>query len=367
MHLRHQCIAPDRHQRTAGPAAPSFTPHEVLASAGEAWLVHLADPERRVPAPAQPLDSTEVWGLLAAAETHGVLPAVTRALGTRLDAGSEPPGASREMTTVALERARSKVAQQTGFGLLLSHHAGKVIDALVTTGVAATLVKGAMFGSRLYPDAVLRTFTDVDVLVPEARRDDAAEAMRGLGFELFEFESRCGKDYHEQKWLLQARPDVMVEVHSNLVHSPKLRGSMCVRYEDVLEAGDGDPSAPTALLFVAAAHAAVGHQFDRLQHLVDVVQAARGAAGPVDQGRLARVAGRCGVMLAVAAALDLAGRTFHDAEVAGLARWALSGQIRRLPCLMLTPGLVLRAQSTARAQGSWRRKMFRQAMRLGVA
>jgi hypothetical protein len=367
MGSRNQCLAPDRHQFPAGPGAASFTPHKVLASAGEAWLIHLADPERRVLAPAQPLDATEAERLLAAAEIHGVLPAVTRALGARLATGREPPSPGREAIAAALERARSKVAHQTGFGLLLLHHAGRVMESLGAAGVAAAVVKGASFGRHLYPDAALRTFTDVDVLVSEAKRHDAAEVMRGLGFELFEFEDRRGKDYHEQKWLLPEQPGVMIEVHSNLVHSPKLRGSMCVRYEDVLEAGDGDPNAPTALLFVAAAHAAIGHQFDRLQHLVDVVQAARGAAGPVDHGRLARVAGRNGVMLAIAAALDLAGRTFHDAAVAGLARRVVPGQLGRLPCRMLAPGLVLRAQSTARAHGSWRRKVFRQAMRLGVA
>ena len=92
----------------------------------------------------------------------------------------------------------------------------------------------------------------------------------------------------------------MVEVHTNLVHSPKLRGGMSLRYEDVLEAGDGAVASPTALLLVASAHAAIGHQLDRLQHLVDILLAVRGVAGAVDFERLRKAAGRSGVLLAVA-------------------------------------------------------------------
>jgi hypothetical protein len=304
--------------------------------------------------------------VLIAAESHGVLPAVARALGALMHGGSEHSADDRDAIAASLERARAKVANHAGFGLLLSHHADKVVHRLQAAGIGGFLIKGAVFARRLYPDAALRTFTDVDILIPEAGRREAAKVMRDLGFELFELADRYGKDYHEQKWLLPKRPDVMVEIHSNLVHSPKLRGSMCIRLEDVLAAGGGDAGAPTALLLVAAAHASVGHQLDRLQHLVDVVQAARGAAGPVDRGCLARVAQQCGVTLAIAAALDLAARTFHDAAAADLARQLLPGSLNRLPFGLLTPGLVLRAQSEVRAHGSWRRKVFRQALRLGI-
>jgi hypothetical protein len=305
--------------------------------------------------------------VLVAAESHGVLPAVTRALGAHLEDRRQPLHGGRDSIATALECARAKVANHAGFGLLLTHHAGRVMQGLAAAGIGGFLVKGPAFARRLYPDAALRTFTDVDILVPEARRNDVSPVMRELGFELFEFEDRRGKDYHEQKWLLPAETGVMVEIHSNIVHSPKLRGSMSIRHEDVLAAGGGDGAAPTALLLVAAAHASVGHQCDRLQHMVDVVQAARGAAGPIDQGCLAAVARQCGLTLAVAAALDLAARIFHDAAAAGLAGRLLPGRITRLPFRLLAPSLVLRAQSTARTRGSWRRKVFRQALRLGVA
>ena len=345
-----------------GRCVSHFTLHETLAGAGERWLIHLADPERRAPAPSGSLDPAQLETLFAAAESHGVLPAAVRSFGSLLASGRQ----LGERVVAAFKAAQLRLTYQTGFGMQLSHYAGRAMEALSAAGVPGTIVKGAAFARCLYPNPSLRTFTDVDILVPEEKRDAAATVMRELAFELFELEDRRGRDYREQKWLLPGRHNVMIEVHSNLVHSPKLRGgegAMSIRYEDVLAAGDGDSNAPTALLLVAAAHAAVGHQFDRLQQLVDVVQAARGAAGAVDHRRLAEVSRRCGVVLAVAAALDLAGRTFSEPAATELARLTMPRPLHRLPCLMLSPRLVVRAQSKARGRGSWRRKLFRQALR----
>src|SRR4029079_9142903 len=107
-------------------------------------------------------------------------------------------------------------------------------------------------------------------------------------------------------------------VHCDLVHNPRLRQSFSLKYEDVLAAGDGDPSNATALLLVAGAHGAIGHQFDRLQQVMDVLQCARGAAGPVDIDRLRTVSNRRGLTLAVVAAVALAGKTFADDRCASL-------------------------------------------------
>jgi len=101
-----------------------------------------------------------------------------------------------------------------------------------------------------------------------------------------------------------------------------------------------------------------------LQHLVDVMQAARGVAGPIDEDRLARVSERCGVTLAVAGALELAGKTFREPRCINLARKLMPSPFARLPGQLLSPGLVVRGQSQARGRGSWRRKLFRQALKI---
>ena len=339
-----------------------FTPHLPLDSHCARLLICIADPARRTPLKFSIPDPEHLDLMFAAAERHGVLPAAIRGLSELIQASSS--AAARAVGAV-VDTARLKLAYQTGSQMLMLHHARRVMAEFAKAELPGAIVKGAAFAQRLYPEASLRTFTDVDVLIPEAHRHRTGEIMRGLGFELSEFEDRKGKDYHEQKWLLAAQRDVMIEVHSNLVHSPKLRGTMSVVYEDVLDAGGGDCADATALLFVAAAHGAVGHQLDRLQHLVDVAQAARGAAGPVNADRLARISQRSGVTLAIVGALDLAGKTFGEPRCLELAKHLMPSAIARLPGRLLTPALVIHGQSEARARGSWRRNLFRQALRIG--
>lgn len=343
------------------------TLHLPLDRDGERLLIQFADPiQRDLPSATVP-HPEQLNLLISAAARHGVLPAVIRRLNELVakEREKQSSDATVEAAGKVLKEARSIMAFQAGMQMKMAHHARRTVAAFALAGIAGTVVKGAAFAERLYPDASLRTFTDVDVLIAEADRHKVGDVMRPLGFELFEFEDRKGKDYHEQKWLLKPHNDVMIEVHSNLVHSPKLRGAMSVKYEDVLEAGGGDGSEATALLFVAAAHGAIGHQLDRLQHLIDVMQAARGYAGPIDAGRLARVSRKCGVTLAIAGALQLAGKTFDEPCCTELARQLMPSKFARLPSQLLSPALVLRGQSAVRARGSWRRNLFRQALKIG--
>lgn len=334
-----------------------------LRPAARKWLVHLADPLRRAPRPVQPLRASDPLALLAAADLHGVLPAAVRAMAS-LAGGCAAQGPASGLAR-AIGTARANAALQAGFGLMLRHHGRRAMQAFQAADIAGAVVKGAVAAERLYPDASLRTFTDVDVLVGAAHRARAADVLRGLGFELFTFADRVGKDYEEDKWLLKGEPSAMVEVHTNLVHSPKLRAAMSVRYEDVLEAGDGDCAAPTALLFVAGAHAAIGHQFDRLQQLIDIVQAARGAAGPIDVERLRTISRRSGVLFAVVTAIELAGRTFGEPRCTDLAQRLDPAHARCWRRLLLTPDVVVAAQTPQRARGSWRRKLYRQGLARG--
>lgn len=344
-------------------------PHVPLDRDGERLLIHIADPLRgAAPPPVQLPGAEKLVMVLSAAAKHGVLPAAIRNLSGLIE--KEEPShevsgsVDGEALRGALETVRLELAYQTGFQMMMSYHARRVMAGLAATQIPGAIVKGAAFAQWLYPEPSLRTYTDVDILIPAAYRHRTSEVMRPLGFELCEFEDRKGKEYHEQKWLLGGRQEVMIEVHSNLVHSPKLRGAMSIGYEDVCAAGDEDCNDATALLFVATTHGAIGHQLDRLQHLVDVMQAARGAAGPVDAARLARVSRRCGVTLAVAGALELAGKTFGEPRCLHLARQLLPSPIARLPGQLLSPELVVRGQSLIRGRGSWRRNLFRQALRI---
>jgi hypothetical protein len=149
------------------------------------------------------------------------------------------------------------------------------------------------------------------------------------------------------------------------VHNPKLRKRASITLGDVADAGGGDTEDATAILLVAAAHGAISHQFDRLQHLVDVALAAEGAAGAIDGGRLSQVARNCGVLGAVHAGLTLAGTAFGCRSCHALAKGLRASAFERLGSGLVTPRAVLTARSNRRSGSSWRRKALRQVIRLG--
>jgi hypothetical protein len=209
----------------------------------------------------------------------------------------------------------------------------------------------------------LRTFTDIDILVASADRERAAKIMAELGFELLEPEYRKGEDYLEDKWCLKTNPRVLVEIHTDLVHNPSLRRLSSVTYDDVLSAGNGDWEDATALLLVASAHAAVSHQFDRLQHILDVALAASGAAGPVDIARLKRAAPTSGVTTGLHVGLSLAGRMFRQEQLLELANAVSSTPLAAFAGRLLTQDAVMTARSKKRGGFSWRRKVLRQIIR----
>ena len=340
--------------------------HAALSLRARAWLLDAANPFASGPLPAP--DPFEIAAVLHAAELHGVLRQAVRALAPAIpvtEALPEDGHASANTAAGALALARAKLIRQAGFELLLRHHGDKVLAGLTAAGVPAAIVKGPVFARRLYKEPSLRTFTDIDIMIEPEARERAGEVMRVAGFKLHELAYRSGQDYLEDKWLLETDTGVSIEIHGDLVHNPRLRSKCSVMFSDVIKAGEGNSEDATAILLVAAAHAALSHQFDRLQHLADIALAASAAAGEIDAGRLARVAGRCGVKTAVHAALTLAGRAFGNQAALHLAAELRPSRLDAVAGRLISAQAVLEARSGKRSKRSWRRKALRQALRLG--
>jgi hypothetical protein len=341
--------------------------HKPLSKAGAEWLLAVANPLGGAKPSAAPAP-TEVPSLLRAAEVHGVMPAALKALSLAAD----PNGAAGDTPSIDIRNARQAIADartrqvpRVGFELLLKHHGEAVLAALRAAGVEAAMLKGPVFARRLYANPAMRSFTDIDIIIPIEARATAGDVLRCAGFELHSREYRAGKDYCEDNWLLIDDPKVGIEIHSDLVHNPKLRRAASVTFADIVRAGNGDAEDATAILFVAAAHGAISHQFDRLQHVVDVALAVTGAAGQVDTERLSRAARASGIMTAVHAALVLAARTFKDARCLEMAEALRPSTLNRLASGLIRPRTVIAARSDSRSDSSWRRKVFRQAIRFG--
>ncbi len=339
--------------------------HKVLSAASKSWLISVANPFRnstQLPS----LGARETGDVLKAAELHGVLPIALRAL---LNGNAVRrhflKGTAAEIADAEKEIGVAQLLQlhQTGFEMLLTHHCDRILRALSDAGVRAANVKGPSFARRLYSTPALRAFTDIDILVVPADRKRANGIMADLGFQFLQPEYREGKDYLEDNWILRSNPRVSIELHSDLVHNPTLRRSSSVTYDDVCRAGDGDCEDATALLLVAAAHAAVSHQFDRLQHILDIALAASGCAGSVNVQRLINAANTSGVATGLHAGLSLAGRMFEHKPLIDLASSLAPTRLASFAGWIMTGDAVMAARGEARSASSWRRKILRQIIR----
>jgi len=135
--------------------------------------------------------------------------------------------------------------------------------------------------------------------------------MQKLGFSQCVALVKHDTGYTEDKWVChQSGFEMLVELHWDLINSPSLRLQRRLTYHDVV-AADGSIDSVGDLL-VACVHGTLGHTFERLYHLVDIAQAARGMGGAIDPRELAMRARSCGLCDIVALALTVTGRLFND-------------------------------------------------------
>jgi hypothetical protein len=156
----------------------------------------------------------------------------------------------------------------------------EVLAALAAAGIPAVALKGRSLAERLYPDPDLRPSTDVDVLVPAADLDRAAEALAARGFRL---DGSGHLDYqrrHHRHVSLLREGTPPVELH----HRASTGFSMVVEAEPLLARARPGPRglvlAPEDELLFLALHAA-DHGLERLGWLEDLL-ALLERAGPLD-------------------------------------------------------------------------------------
>jgi hypothetical protein len=336
-----------------------------------AWLVRLGDPLAAAQVPLSPLSVSAFEELMQASTRHGVLPMATRRLKQFIDTGkarklvtAPDEGSARGTLEKAAADASEKLAGIIGFAELLRAVQGDVVQAFRAKGIDHFVLKGSTFADRLYPDPALRPFTDIDVIVPQLQLTGAREALASAGLKRggTNTEKHAG-EYAEEKWAHPLLGQSPVELHWDLVSSPKVQKAISLTYEDLarLRDADGRQSAH-ALLLIAAVHGTAGHGFERMQHVIDVAQAARGTGGPVDPAQLLRDMPSKGVGLAVQSALLTAARTLHDGVSAKLAGDLGSGLAPSALAGLLGTATILEAVGPYHARYSWRRQLYREAL-----
>ena len=341
--------------------------HQPLTAPAYGWLAAGADPIVRRILPGGPLSREELAILIEAATAHGVLPALGRSLRfLRAEFGPSAICSDRNAAACVsnslrdLDQHRIMLAGQS---LLLAHYGRTIAEASACEALPARVVKGPVFSTRLYPEPSDRNFTDIDILIDPAALPAGRVILGRLGLVPALVENSGRRDPVEFKWLVPGNPTVLVEVQTNLIHSRNLGSGISLSYSDLLAAGADNPEDATALLLVAAVHGAAGHQFERLQPVVDVLQAARAAAGPIDRERLADVCAATGATFAVQSALDLAARLFNEPAARELADTLSTRLWRKVHGLLISPAMVLRAQARDAGRDLWRRQTFRDIIR----
>jgi hypothetical protein len=310
------------------------------------WLVHCADPvgPHGAPPPAV-LSPQELQQLVREADAHAVIPALIR----NWPEFAEGPdyGAARDE---ALARRRVLFT----LAMMLRRHSDALLDGM--RGLPAAIVKGRTFARTIYPDAALRSFTDVDLLVDPSAVRQVSAVLAAQGFKVAEHDP----ERMEAKWVHTANPSLLVEVHTNMVHHPGLRESISLTFDDVC----GNMECPAVLLAIAAVHGAL-HQFERLQQVVDICQAARALKTAEEEQRFERLVKRIGGRLAAIAGLQLAHRLFCEPRCSEIAGHLGSERYAGLSRLLISPEVVLSTKSGERSLYSWRRKIFRDLLKRG--
>ncbi|MCX7305532.1 MAG: nucleotidyltransferase family protein [Hyphomicrobiales bacterium] len=324
--------------------------HSPLSKVEQAVFAELADPEKP-PLPDSWADARMGLRMLSVARLHGVLPIVWRKLRSATVAG--------DAFAAAMADAGDAVALMAGHSLLLRHHARGIGEQFAQAGIPAAVVKGPVFAERLYTFPADRPFTDIDLLTSPENLAAANAALPGLGFVALTKTVWDKSDSNQEyKWGRTDNPNILIELHGNLVHYASFRRLLSYSYDDLLLAGDGDPTAPAALLMTAVIHAACGHKFHRLQFAVDIVQSAR-ALPDVDLPMLDRAARSIGADLELAVALNLAGQIFDDRRTLEMARRFSSGAASTLSKRLISPAAIHNATSSAGRTSHLRRKAFR--------
>lgn len=339
------------------------------------WLLALAEPKGlRLPLPASTLGRGEAGKLCEFAAWHGVLPVVlsnlrkVRALHgpQRIVAGGNA-GLAQSDLDETLKWAHQRVVHMTRVSLMLRGQQGRIGTALAKRGIPAIVLKGTDFADRLYPQASLRPFGDIDMMVQPKVVAEAEDVISSLGYKQSRnLRMKHTFGYGQRSWCLEDGTGGDVELHWNLVNSPSLQRSLSVEYDDLqidqshCDNGGFGRLTASSLLLIAAIHAATSHTFDRLGLVCDVWQSLSGVAGEFDEDWLRHTSQRTGSILALASAVMLAEKTFGSADTQRLLGVLSRGPAVRLAQILLTPDVVLRSQTPL---GASRRSLFRELLK----
>ncbi|MFN0263140.1 nucleotidyltransferase family protein [Tepidamorphus sp. 3E244] len=327
------------------------------------WIARYAAPETVnetvAPAPfSLPVRAAHIDELAAQAAEHGVImalaPHVKRVARERPEHLVSGDGAAEAITRM-VDALQNAYMAQIVRNMSLEALAKQVDGMIAENGFDAVIVKGPDLANVAYGGLQHRAFSDVDILADAESALAVGDAVTAMGFKPVNPTEKRVAYTERQFWRKGMHGTVdLVEVHTDLVHAPKLRKSMSMTYADYAGGPVGVTNA--SRLVMAALHGAASHLFDRMRYVTDMLMVAR--AG-VDADALVDLTGRCGANTPVRTGLALAHAIFADELLKQLGD-AVPPVRGDLPArLLVTAGTVLEAQGPRRGRASWRRQAYR--------
>jgi hypothetical protein len=231
-----------------------------------------------------------------------------------------------ELPTRALEELLLRHDHQLALDLQLERVLVDVAARFESDGVTHRVLKGPLLAHTVYPDPALRSFGDVDILVPTDSFDPAVRLLVSLGFRRHFAEPRPGFDARFSKGACLERPDHM-EIDLHRTFAPGAFGIMLERVDlfrrrpHRFELGGRvlcGLDVETAFVH-ACFHAALGDHPPRFVPLRDIVQlhdAGLDARAVVEMFRAARCESVC------QRALDLVDSELHVGLDGPIPTWA---------------------------------------------
>jgi Uncharacterised nucleotidyltransferase len=252
-------------------------------------------------------------GLIALAERHGLLPLVNHHL-----------AGSTEVPSRFDEEMHDRASAIVGRNLMMVSELIRVVRTLEAHGIPALPYKGPALAVAAYGSLALRSFDDLDLLVPASRVREAVRLMLEDGYQpVYELTPAQEAAYFRtQCEYIVERDDVRVELHWEVVPFyfawPFDLDGLWARAETTVVAGARLPTLCTEdLLLVLCAHGSK-HCWDRLEWIASFAEIVSRSAR-LDWPRVREAADRAGAgrMLAVSLALVL---DLMDVEVPPAAR-----------------------------------------------
>jgi hypothetical protein len=122
-----------------------------------------------------PPTSVEWDRVVSLARRHGVSPLLYWRLGREARNALVPPG--------IWETLQNDYYTAVVQGMLRDQEVGRVLAAFNEAGVPVLLLKGVALAHTVYPDPILRTMGDVDIVVREMQVEQGSETLEKLGYE----------------------------------------------------------------------------------------------------------------------------------------------------------------------------------------